>query len=63
MVDHQVYRSYIDTFQAYHQSHTHVEDFYTDLNLESKASNSKSDEDPKEEVEERSLVDFEAFTR
>ena len=62
-VDHQVYRSYIDAFQACHHSHTHPEDFYTDPDPESEASDSESDEDPEEEAEERSLADFEAFAR
>ena len=63
MVDNQVYRSYIEAFQACHRSHTHPEDFYTDPEAESEGSDDDSDEDPEEQAEEHPLADFEAFAR
>ena len=64
MVDGQVYRSYIDAFQACHHSHTHPEDFYTDPEAESRGSDDESDEDPEEQADdEHPLADFEAFAR
>lgn len=62
-VDHQVYRSYMDAFQACRHSHTHPEDFYTDPDPESEVSDNESDEDPEEQAEEHFLADFEAFAR
>ena len=46
LVDGQVYGSYIDAFRAYHHSHTHPQDFYTDLEAECSDSDDESDEDP-----------------
>lgn len=48
MVDNQVYGSYIDAFRACHRSRTHPEDFYTDPDPESEASDGESDGDPEE---------------
>jgi hypothetical protein len=62
-VESQVYGSYIDAFHACHHSHTHPEDFYTDPDLESEASDSESDKDLDEQVDEHPLADFEAFAR
>jgi hypothetical protein len=63
-VDSQVYGSYIKAFRACHRSHTHPQDFYTDPEPESEASDSESNEDPEEQAEEDyPLADFEAFAR
>ncbi len=60
-VNSQVYRSYINAFHAYYYSHTYPEDFYTDLDLESEASDSKSNKDLDKQVDKHPLADFEAF--
>jgi hypothetical protein len=63
-VDGQVYGSYIEAFRACHCSHTHPQDFYTDPEPESEASDSESNEDLEEQAEEDyPLADFEAFAR
>ena len=59
MVDNHVYRSYINAFQACCYSHAHLEDFYTDLEAESKDSNDDGSEE--RAVNEHPLADFEAF--
>ncbi|EFY94197.1 ATP-dependent DNA helicase PIF1 [Metarhizium robertsii ARSEF 23] len=71
MVDGRVYGSYIDVFRACLRSHTrpcrrshaHPEDFYTDPDPESGASDTESDEDSEEQAEDHPLADFEAFAR
>ncbi len=60
-VNSQVYRSYINAFYAYYYLYTHPEDFYTDPDLESKASDSKSNKDLDKQVDKYPLADFEAF--
>ena len=63
-VDGQVYGSYIEAFRACYRSHTHPQDFYTDPEPESEASDSETDEDPEEQAEDdHPLADFEAFAR
>jgi hypothetical protein len=63
-VDGQVYGSYIDSFRACVQSHTHPQDFYTDPEAERSDSDDDSDEDPWEQSDdEHPLADFEAFAR
>ena len=62
-VDSQVYESYIDAFQACIQLHTHPQDFYTNPKTECSDSDNESEEDPKEQVNEHPLADFEAFAR
>ena len=67
-VDSQVYSLYINAFQACSQLHSHLEDFYT--NLDNKDDNTDSDIDTKTrdnlDPEDRSdtnypLANFEAF--
>jgi hypothetical protein len=63
-VDSQIYGSYIETFRACYRSHTHPQDFYTDPEPESEASDSKNNKDPEEQAEkDYPLADFEAFAR
>lgn len=62
-VDGQMYESYIDAFRACNHSHTHPQDFYTDLEAESEDSDDESDGDPQEQADEHPLADFEAFAR
>ncbi|EFY93991.1 ATP-dependent DNA helicase PIF1 [Metarhizium robertsii ARSEF 23] len=52
-----------DAFRACRRSHAHPEDFYTDPDPESGASDTESDEDSEEQAEDHPLADFEAFAR
>jgi hypothetical protein len=45
-VDGQMYKLYINAFRAYNHSYTHPQDFYIDLEAESKDSDNESDGDP-----------------
>jgi hypothetical protein len=61
-VDSQVYGSYIKAFRAYYRSYIYPQDFYTDPEPESEASDSKNNKDPEEQIEKNyPLADFEAF--
>jgi hypothetical protein len=60
-VDREAYGSYTTAFVAYIRSHTHPEDFYTDLEAEDLDSEYESDEEIKED--NGPLADFEAFAR
>ncbi len=63
-VDSQAYRLYVDAFQACKQLHTHLEDFYTNLEADASDSDSESNKDPIEDVGDKGLLaDFEAFAR
>src|SRR5580700_5119386 len=45
-VDSQIYRSYIDAYQACCHSYTYPQDFYTDPEAEYSDSDNESEEDP-----------------
>jgi hypothetical protein len=65
-IDSQIYRSYINAFQACYCSHAHLQDFYTDPEAECSDSDDESDEDPQEQEQADDnypLADFEAFAR
>jgi hypothetical protein len=62
-INGQVYRLYIDAFQAYRYTHMHLQDFYTNLEAEYLDLDNESEEDPQEEANNNyPLADFEAFT-
>ena len=68
MVDGRVYGSYIDAFRACRRWHAHpedfyTEDFYTDQDPKSGASDAESDENSEEQAEDHPMADFEAFAR
>ncbi len=64
LVDGQIYRLYIDAFQACIQLHAHPQDFYTDPEAECSDSDNESKEDPQEDADSNyPLADFEAFAR
>ena len=62
-MDGQTYGSYIDAFQACNESHSHPQDFYTDLEAEDPDTDNESEEDSQEQDNEYPLADFEAFAR
>src|ERR1700722_16261667 len=68
LVDGQEYGSYIDAFRACSQSHSHLEDFYTDPDNEDDNTDSDTETEPDLDPEDESdtnypLANFEAFAR
>ena len=69
-VDGQVYGSYIDAFRVCSQSHSHLEDFYTDPDNEDDNTGSDTDTETQDSLDPEDgsdtnypLADFEAFAR
>jgi ATP-dependent exoDNAse (exonuclease V) alpha subunit len=60
--DGQTFTDYIHAFRACQQSHTHPEDFYTDLDSES-CDSDDSDDDLDQDPSNTPIADFEAFAR
>jgi hypothetical protein len=62
-VDGQMYELYINAFRACNHLYTYPQDFYTDLEAESKDLDNESNGDPQEQANEHPLADFKAFAR